>query len=48
MKTLGGRGVGMERHYSEWFEGESRGMFDILRREALFGELCYIVRRSGV
>ena len=47
MKTLGGRGVGMERHYSEWFEGATRGVFSILRREALFGELCYIVSRSG-
>ena len=46
MKTLGGRGVGMERHYSEWFEGAARGLFDILRRDVLFGELCYIVRRS--
>ena len=46
MKTLGGRGVGMEKHYSEWFESAARGRFDVLRREALFGELCYIVRRS--
>ena len=47
MKTLGGRSVGMESHYSEWFEAAARGDFDILRREALFGELCYIVRRKA-
>lgn len=47
MKTLGGRSVGMEAHYTEWFEAEARGDFDILRREALFGELCYVVRRKA-
>ena len=47
MKTLGGRGVGMESHYTEWFEAAARGDFEILRREALFGELCYIVRRKA-
>ena len=46
MKTLGGRGVGMERHYSEWFEAAVHGDFEILRRDALFGELCYTIRRS--
>ncbi|MBQ8953756.1 MAG: Rmt family 16S rRNA (guanine(1405)-N(7))-methyltransferase [Clostridia bacterium] len=47
LKTLGGRSVGMESHYTEWFEAASREDFDILRREALFGELCYTVRRKA-
>ncbi len=47
LKTLGGRSVGMESHYSDWFEAEARAGFDILRRETLFGELCYIVRRRA-
>ena len=47
MRTLGGRGVGMESHYSEWFEAAARGDFEIIRREALFGELCYVVRRKA-
>lgn len=47
LKTLGGRSVGMEKNYSEWFEAAAREDFDILRREALFGELCYIVRRKA-
>jgi len=47
MKTLGGRSVGMESHYTAWFEQAAREDFDILRREALFGELCYTVRRKA-
>ena len=47
MKTLGGRSIGMESHYSAWFEAAVQADFEILRRETLFGELCYTVRRSA-
>ncbi len=47
LKTLGGRSVGMEAHYSAWFETTVSRDFSIERREVLFGELCYTVRRKG-
>lgn len=47
LKTLGGRSVGMEKHYSDWFESTATNAFDIQKRDVLFGELCYTVRRKG-
>ena len=43
--TLGGRRVGMERHYSERFEPMIQDDFETLRREVIFDELTYIIRR---
>ena len=43
--TLGGRKIGMERHYADWFEPQLRGAFNIVRRDVLFGELVYIIGR---
>ena len=47
LKTLGGRSVGMEKHYSDWFESSAAQAFNIERRDVLFGELCYTVRRKA-
>ena len=47
LKTLGGRSVGMEKHYSDWFEQSAAQAFSIERRDVLFGELCYVVRRKA-
>ena len=47
LKTLGGRSVGMEKHYSDWFEQSAAQAFNIERRDVLFGELCYTVRRKA-
>lgn len=47
LKTLGGRSVGMEKHYSDWFESTVTDAFEIQKRDVLFGELCYTVRRKG-
>ncbi len=47
LKTLGGRSVGMEKHYSDWFEASAAQAFSIERRDVLFGELCYTVRRKA-
>ncbi len=45
MKTLGGRKVGMEQHYTEWFEGNLPGEFEIIERFVEADELCYLARR---
>lgn len=47
MRTLGGRKVGMEQHYSEWFEGNLTDAFEIIERFVEADELCYIVRRCA-
>ena len=47
LKTLGGRSVGMEKHYSDWFEASASQCFDIERRDVIFDELCYVVRRKA-
>ncbi len=41
-RTLGGRGVGMEQHYTRWFEVNLPETHRILDRFALANELCYI------
>ncbi len=45
MRTLGGRKVGMEQHYSEWFEGNLPEEYGLIERFIEADELCYIVRR---
>ena len=44
-RTLSGRGVGMERNYSQWFEHNCPGSHAIINRFTAAGELCYIVER---
>jgi len=44
-RTLGGRGVGMERNYSQWFENNCPDSHAIIGRFTVAGELCYIVER---
>lgn len=43
-KTLGGRGVGMEKHYSEWFEALRPENADIIDRFSAANELCYVLK----
>ncbi|MBQ3078992.1 MAG: hypothetical protein IJC48_03175, partial [Clostridia bacterium] len=45
-RTLGGRGVGMEKHYSEWFESLIGGEIRILERFVIQNELVYITERK--
>lgn len=45
-RTLGGRGVGMERHYSEWFEALEKPDWVIDARYVLNGELVYILKEA--
>ena len=45
MRTLGGRKVGMEQHYSEWFEGNLPENTEIIERFIEADELCYVARR---
>jgi 16S rRNA (guanine(1405)-N(7))-methyltransferase len=47
MKTLGGRKVGMEQHYTEWFEGNLPEGFEVIERFVEADELCYVVGRCG-
>ncbi|MBR4236283.1 MAG: Rmt family 16S rRNA (guanine(1405)-N(7))-methyltransferase [Clostridia bacterium] len=44
-RTLSGRGAGMEKHYSEFFERETDGKFRILDRFTAGSELVYVVSR---
>jgi 16S rRNA (guanine(1405)-N(7))-methyltransferase len=44
-RTLGGRGAGMERNYSDWFERSCPGSHEIINRFMAAGELCYVVKR---
>ncbi|NLG24905.1 MAG: 16S rRNA (guanine(1405)-N(7))-methyltransferase RmtF [Clostridiales bacterium] len=46
-RTLGGRGVGMERHYGQWFEQNLPPGRQIVDRIALPGELTYVVEEVG-
>lgn len=46
-RTLGGRGVGMERNYGERFEAGLPGEFEICERAVLGSELFYALRRLG-
>ena len=48
LRTLGGRRVGMEKHYSDWFEAQLPGAaFGVVDRFLAADELCYVVRRNG-
>lgn len=47
MRTLGGRKVGMEQHYTEWFEGNLPENMEIIARFIEADELCYVVGRCG-
>lgn len=42
-KTLGGRGVGMEQNYSDWFEKNVPEKLKIADRFVCTGELCYLL-----
>ena len=43
-KTLGGRGVGMEKHYSEWFEALRPERARVVDRFSTVNELCYVLK----
>lgn len=43
-KTLGGRGVGMEKHYSEWFEALNPENAEIVDRFTTANELAYVLK----
>lgn len=45
-RTLGGRGVGMEQHYSQWFERVCPAGLAPLERFVLADELVYILRNT--
>ncbi len=44
-KSLGGRNVGMEQHYTDWFEALISGSYSIIKRQVISNELCYTIRR---
>ena len=44
-RTLSGRNVGMEKQYSEWFEGILGEESKILDKFTVTGELCYVIYR---
>lgn len=45
-RTLGGRGVGMERHYAQWFEALPLGKWERCDRYVANGELVYILKEA--
>jgi 16S rRNA (guanine(1405)-N(7))-methyltransferase len=45
-RSLGGRRVGMERHYTEWFEGNLPQTLQIWDRFCVDNELFYIVKKA--
>ena len=45
-RTLGGRKVGMDRHYTEWFEGILTEEFSVQTRYIFNDELVYIVDKN--
>jgi len=45
-RTLGGRKVGMEQHYTEWFEGIIPECFAVRERYICNFELVYILERA--
>ena len=47
LRTLGGRKVGMEQHYSQWFEGNLPDGMEIIERFIEADELCYVTGRCG-
>ena len=46
-RTLGGRGIGMERHYSEWFEALRPENAEIIDRFATANELAYVLKTNN-
>ena len=46
-RTLGGRKVGMEQHYTEWFEGIIPECFTVKDRYICNFELVYILERNN-
>ena len=45
-RTLGGRRVGMDRHYSQWFDGILTDEFSVTHRYIINDELVYIIERG--
>ena len=45
-RTLGGRGVGMEKHYADWFERILPDTLTIRDRFTVSDELVYLVERT--
>ena len=45
-RTLGGRGVGMEKHYADWFERVLPDTLTIRDRFTVSDELVYLVERT--
>jgi len=45
-KTLGGRGVGMEKNYTEWFSRNKPEKMDVLDRFVIGSELVYVLERT--
>lgn len=45
-RTLGGRGVGMEKHYTQWFEALDAPDWAVEARYVQSGELVYILREA--
>ena len=46
-RTLSGRKIGMEAHYSKWFEGILTDEFILKDRYVINDELIYIIKRRG-
>ena len=45
-RTLGGRRVGMDRHYSQWFDGILTDEFSVTHHYIINDELVYIIERG--
>lgn len=45
-RTLGGRGIGMEKHYSDWFEALKISKWAIKARYVVNGELVYLLKEA--
>lgn len=45
-KTLGGRGVGMEKNYTEWFDKNRPKGLETLERFVIGSELVYVLERT--
>ncbi|MER4518019.1 16S rRNA (guanine(1405)-N(7))-methyltransferase RmtF, partial [Klebsiella pneumoniae] len=45
-RTLGGRGVGMEKHYADWFERILPDTLSVRDRFTVSDELVYLVERT--
>jgi 16S rRNA (guanine(1405)-N(7))-methyltransferase len=45
-RTLGGRKVGMDKHYAQWFEGILTDEFSVAHQYIINDELVYIIERG--